>query len=399
MFEAFEAFEAMLNAEPAQDINALEPSSAPIKSDDQIRLEWLQQRWGKFTASDFHKLMTCEDKTDLSKGGLTYARKKAVELMTECKANDYISPAMQWGIDHEAEAMDAFMVATGMDVEDCKDRQVFLQMGEDVGGTPDGMIRAIGAGIEIKCPNSETHLEYLETVTDAMSLKSAAPEYYWQVQGLMMITGFEQWYFVSYDPRFTDPALRLHIATIERVPDDIDRLMDRLDQAVAHRDGIVARINRSNTHIAVVKQSLAKATRNYESLNQQIAALMNRVAQLEEIGQKPKRTRTPKPKEQTAEIIEEIPDEIPVDEEPLQVVEDDLDIEDAEGLVRPIDPPMGDGPSAAYADFMGQVAAITTLSDIGRTAHAIKASESLTKLERDDLLKWLAHQQQAIKGL
>lgn len=221
---------------PSFDIKKLGDS---IKSPEEIRADWLKLRLGKFTASEFHRLMAYQGKPELPKGGQTYAIEKAIELMTAAQPDSYISPAMAWGIEHEADAIQAFMEATGLEVSNHGHRQVFLQMGPDIGGTADGLIPKISSGVEVKCPNSKTHLDYME-INDAVSLKAIKPEYYWQCQGLMKINMCHAfWYFASYDPRFKVPALRLHIAKIERNDSDIEDLMDRLAMAIKYRDEFV----------------------------------------------------------------------------------------------------------------------------------------------------------------
>jgi hypothetical protein len=211
-----------------------------IQTAEERREAWLRERLGKFTASEFHRLMANGKGADaLSAGAKTYATEKAIELLTEPTFDNYVSAAMQWGLDHEAEAVSAWESRTGLPVEDHSHNQIFLPLGDSAGGTPDGLIRSESAGIEIKCPNSKTHLEY-RAIHDAESLKSIAPDYCWQIQGLMLITGYERWFFVSYDPRFKNWKHRLHIASIAVNPTDIDRLVERLDKAIQYRDEIVS---------------------------------------------------------------------------------------------------------------------------------------------------------------
>jgi hypothetical protein len=69
--------------------------------------------------------------------------------------------------------------------------------------------------LEIKCPyNSAIHLKNF-TITDADSLKSLHPEYFWQMQLGMLATDLPKGYFVSYDPRMPE-GKQMHIAEIER---------------------------------------------------------------------------------------------------------------------------------------------------------------------------------------
>jgi len=273
-------FEKLTTDAVMPSLHAME-SGSPILSAEERRAEWLKQRWGKFTASEFHRLMGYEDKPELSNGGKTYARQKAVERMTECKPEVYISPAMQWGIDHEHAAIDAFMRATGLEVTDCKDGQNFIELSGDVGGTPDGIIEAMNAGIEVKCPTSLVHLDYMETIRDAMSLKQSAPEYYWQIQGLMMITGLESWFFVSYDPRYIDENLRLHIASIEQVPEDIAKLENRLDLAIDYCHQVMKQKLGLDPQLGV-HLSISRCLKSHTSIKLSLELLTNRIKILEQ---------------------------------------------------------------------------------------------------------------------
>lgn len=211
--------------------------SAPIKTQEDREREWLMQRWGRFTASECHKLMAYPDKDELPKGAMTYVMKVVAEAMTEFRIDTFISAAMEWGILHEPEAVDAFQERTSLDVSKCKDAQEFIDRGH-VGGTPDGIILSEFSGVEIKCPNSATHIGYLQIRT-GQDLKAEAPEYYWQVQCLMMLTASQHWYFVSYDPRFKADKHRLHIARIEAEQRDIARLKTRLALADAYKQRII----------------------------------------------------------------------------------------------------------------------------------------------------------------
>ncbi len=229
----------MVNSEmPALYLAEVGPK---IPTAAEIRAEWLMKRRGKFTASEAHRLMA-NGKTagELSAGAKTYCMEKAVELLTEFDQSDgYISPAMQCGMDQEHNAVEAFMEATGINVKNHGREQVFIELGPDAGGTPDGIYP--GGGVEIKCPNSLTHLGYFD-ITSGETLKAIEPKYYWQCTMLMLVTGASQWHFISFDPRFKNPVHRLHIALIEANQDDIAKLISRLDMAIKYRDEIVRRM-------------------------------------------------------------------------------------------------------------------------------------------------------------
>jgi len=176
--------------------------------------QWQQARMNRFTASVIHKLMGSSRSGGLlSKSAETFVYEKAAELLTGISKPIY-GDALDWGKDHEAEAFqmfsehlfDPFTYYGG-------ETYVFIPYGNHSGYSPDGLSQE--AILEIKCPyNSAIHLKNF-SITEADSLKSVHPEYYWQLQLGMLATDLEKGYFVSYDPRMPIDK-KLHIAEIER---------------------------------------------------------------------------------------------------------------------------------------------------------------------------------------
>lgn len=215
----------------------------------QKKQEWMLQRRSFFSASEFYKLMTSLDKLDvLPKGAETYVYEKVAETLTDGtkSSGGFVNKAMQWGIDHEHRAVDEFIKRTGYDVQQCKDNQKFMKINEHVGGTPDGIIVLESGeltGIEIKCPESHNHLFNLHNVKCSETLAKHHAAYYWQVQGLMMITGADFWHFISFDPRYINPSHQMHIVTIQRHDDDIAKLSTRLNMAIALKVEVLRSLN------------------------------------------------------------------------------------------------------------------------------------------------------------
>lgn len=208
----------------------------PIKTTEERRAEWLLQRRGKFTASEFHRLMAFPNLGELPAGAKTYAKEKAVEMIANMDESDkYISVDMQWGIDHEVEAIQRFAEITGKSAEKTGDFQDVMSLGNDISCTPDGLILGEKCGIEVKCPKSKTHFEYC-LIKSAQDLKAIAPEYYWQVMGSMHISGYDSWYFISYDPRYKKPEHQLHYLRVDRNEKDIEFLGIRLLMAIVYRN-------------------------------------------------------------------------------------------------------------------------------------------------------------------
>jgi hypothetical protein len=180
------------------------------KSEDQ----WLQARMNRFTASVIHKLMgNSRSGGLLSQTATTFVYEKAAEILTGISKPIY-GDALDWGKDHEAEAFQIFNKHFFNEwTYYGGETYVFIPYGDYSGFSPDGLSE--DAILEIKCPyNSAIHLKNF-TITDADSLKSVHPEYFWQMQLGMLATDLPKGYFVSYDPRMPE-GKQMHIAEIER---------------------------------------------------------------------------------------------------------------------------------------------------------------------------------------
>jgi len=152
--------------------------------------QWLALRRGVISASNADRLATPAKLKE-------YALELAAErLVRELPAN-VVTPAMQWGIDHEEQARIRYAFETASDVFG-----IGFAFHDDhewwAGCSPDGLIRDSGL-VEIKCPSSKKHLEYL---TNAV----VPPGYVAQLNFQLWVTGRDWVDFVSYDPRFVEGA-------------------------------------------------------------------------------------------------------------------------------------------------------------------------------------------------
>lgn len=153
--------------------------------------EWYLARLGKVTASRISDIIE-KNKNGLEKAGRkNYRTELLCERLTGANTEGFTNSAMQWGIDHEDEARSLYEITTGNEVEEIGfiDHKTINMSG----ASPDGLIGNDGL-IEIKCPNTSTHLEYL--------LKDEVPsEYINQMQWQLECTGRKWCDFVSFDPR------------------------------------------------------------------------------------------------------------------------------------------------------------------------------------------------------
>ena len=197
------------------------------------RSEWLKQRLGRFTASNFGKIMAG------GKTAQTYIARVAAESLADIADDHFMSRPMQWGVDHEAEAIQRFSELYGFSpyMTGSAQELIVSECG-NYSGTPDGLI-GDDCGIEIKCPNPETHLSYFQ-ISDASTLKSIRPEYYWQCYGYMLLTGRSNWYFASYDPRYYDSELQFHAVLISADETELALLKAKIADAVIERDRLLS---------------------------------------------------------------------------------------------------------------------------------------------------------------
>ena len=160
--------------------------------------EWYSLRQGKMTASRIADALA-KTKTGWGVGRERYAVELALERITGQSAPNFVSADMQWGIDTEDEAIQAYEYMTGNAVDDVG----FVEnTAAPIGCSPDGLVGLDGS-IEVKCPATHTHVQ---TVLSG-KVKS---EYVQQMEAQMIICKRNWCDFISYDPR-TPPGLSLFV--------------------------------------------------------------------------------------------------------------------------------------------------------------------------------------------
>ena len=121
--------------------------------------DWFSARWGKVTASRMADILA-KTKSGYAASRKNYMAELVVERLTPppTEDNGYKNPAMLFGIENEPVARLAYELETGNTV----DEAFFEEYNESIGASPDGYVGDDGL-IEIKCPNTATHLETLRT--------------------------------------------------------------------------------------------------------------------------------------------------------------------------------------------------------------------------------------------
>lgn len=184
--------------------------------------EWFAIKKGKLSASMVADIMPSSSKSldSWTDTQLKSVFEIATQRMTGIVQKTYVSPPMQWGIDHEDEARLAYEFST-----DAKVEQVgFIELDDWIGCSPDGLVNDDGL-IEIKCPDSSTHLLYRVSPEDMIK------RYKWQVQSQLYISNRLWCDLVSFDPRF-EIEKQLMIIRVNRNESEIAQIANRLSQAV-----------------------------------------------------------------------------------------------------------------------------------------------------------------------
>lgn len=167
--------------------------------------EWHQARLGKVTASKVADVIA-KTKSGPAATRANYAAQLVAERQTGKPTETFTNAAMAWGTEHEAEARAAyaFLHAPGPVTEVGFVDHPTIPM---TGASPDGLVGDDGL-LEIKCPQTATHIETLLAQTVPAKHK---PQIQWQ----LACTGRRWLDFVSFDPRLS-PAKQLFVARVER---------------------------------------------------------------------------------------------------------------------------------------------------------------------------------------
>jgi putative phage-type endonuclease len=170
---------------------------------EQRTTEWHQARLGKVTASRVGDVMA-KTRSGYAASRDNYMAQLIVERLTGKPTEGFSNAAMEWGTQTEPEARAAYSAKTGELVEEVGfiDHPTI----EGAGASPDGVV---GEGlVEIKCPQTNTMLEWILT-------RTIPARYLAQMQFQMAVTGAKWCDFAAYDPRLPE-HLQLLIICVER---------------------------------------------------------------------------------------------------------------------------------------------------------------------------------------
>jgi hypothetical protein len=166
--------------------------------------EWHQLRCGKITSSRMKQLVKADNLSLVD------------ELIAEqelgyYESDDYTSPEMEWGTDHESQAIEQYEAMTGVSVT----RVGMLQSEryELLTVSPDGLVGDVGA-VEVKCPKTKTHVRNIRMGVIPAEYRPQVLQYFLVHEGLQWLD------FISFDPRLErKPIWIKRVTRVELAPD------------------------------------------------------------------------------------------------------------------------------------------------------------------------------------
>ncbi len=197
-----------------------------IHNCEQMSDEWFALRLGKITASHF------SDVLNKKTGRKTYMLKLLAERLSGEAQVSYSNGPMERGVEVEHLAREHYEALWGI-VEQIG----FVELSDDVGCSPDGFVGYDGI-IEIKCPNSSTHLSYIDKNVFPASYKP-------QVQGNLWVTGRQWCDFISFDPRIkAKPFWKIRIKRDRLYIDDLSDAVKKFIKEMRElEDKIINKMN------------------------------------------------------------------------------------------------------------------------------------------------------------
>ena len=197
-----------------------------VKNLEQRSEEWKQIRKGSIGGTRVKMVM--------AKNNLPLIDELIAEKHTDLIEETFVNDAMQRGID-----LEPFAIAEFEERSETKVDTFGLVTNEKFPGchlSPDGLVLDVTGvpmfGVEVKCPSTKKHVEYIRT-------NRVPAEYKFQVYHYFTICDtISSMFFVSYDPRFE--ARPVHIIQLNRE--------DIADELEAFKNGLLKFIDKLNDY-------------------------------------------------------------------------------------------------------------------------------------------------------
>jgi putative phage-type endonuclease len=191
---------------------------------------WFEARLGRVTASRVADVIA-KTKSGYSASRDNYMAQLICERLTGQQGESFTNAAMTWGTETEPLARSAFEAYADVMVEEVG--FVPHPSIEMSGASPDGLVGLFGM-LEIKCPNTATHIDTLLTQT-------VPGKYITQMQWQMRCCERQWCEFVSFDPRLPQ-ELQLFVKRVEFDSEYVAMLEKEVIQFLAELDDKVNKL-------------------------------------------------------------------------------------------------------------------------------------------------------------
>lgn len=190
---------------------------------------WLSARAGKLTASRMADAMAYRKDGKPAAERTKLMRELLAERLTGLSAPHYVNEAMEWGLEHEDEAVDVFV--SRFPQYDVRPSRFYEHPTIDnFGATPDREVDADGL-LEVKAPTTTTYLEWV--------MGGVVPEQHKPQMCAQMLCSGKTWCgFIAYDPRIKIESQRLFMRKYEPSAEELAaveaaavKFLDELDAA------------------------------------------------------------------------------------------------------------------------------------------------------------------------
>lgn len=187
------------------DMNKHKTRPFVVVQAEQRSPEWFEARLARVTGSMAANVFDKTKKGERTAGWKKYQDQLLAEALTLISADDvYVTFDMQRGVELEPIARRALAKRLGVQI---RETGFLSHIGLRAGSSLDGDINDFKSVVEIKCPRTTTHLNYIE--------EGALPEAY-QGQCLhnLYVSGAESLFFASFDDRLP-PHLQLFSVEVQ----------------------------------------------------------------------------------------------------------------------------------------------------------------------------------------
>lgn len=194
--------------------------------------EWFTDRLGKATASRVSDIIA-KTQTGWGVSRAKYRTQLVTERLTGFAMPGFTNASIQWGTETEPHARSAYAQRKGFSVEEVGFiPHPLIAMS---GASPDGLIVDQPGLVEIKCPETSTHIDTL--------LSGKVPgKYMTQMLWQMACTGRQWCDYVSFDPRLPE-NMQLFICRVDRDSKVIAQLEEMVEEFLNEVDKQVKALN------------------------------------------------------------------------------------------------------------------------------------------------------------